>query len=220
MDSQLKTRELCLQGGVPEKEIFKLMTLKKVCEMIAKLGGKVYAPKNADLELLDKYEKLKKKHEKIALNNYELGMDNLALKKQLDKFWEDSNKEKLNLLKETQRENLEYRTRNEKLTNELHALKVKIADLKAKKLSVEQDYRLDKKRLKNLLKMGEEVEEAEIKTYKREIQQLKTTCTTLRRGTLGRDAKIKAQAQELRMRASEITRLKNAVAQSFTRKRK
>jgi predicted nucleic acid-binding Zn-ribbon protein len=119
-----------------------------------------------------------------------------------------------------QKENLEYRTRNEKLIDEINAMRVKLADLKAKKLSVEQDYRLDKKRLKNLLKMGENVDEAEIKSYKREVQQLKTTLATLRRGVESRDKKIKAQGQELRMRAREISRLKKAVANSVLRKRK
>ena len=219
MDSQLKTRELCIKNKVPEKEIFKLMTLKKVCEMIGNLLL-TKAPRVEPKEEVYKLRKRIKQLEEKGVKNYDLAMENQRLKKELNNFWLDSNRDRVRYVEGIQKENLEYRTRNEKLIDEINAMRVKLADLKAKKLSVEQDYRLDKKRLKNLLKMGEKVDEAEVKSYKREVQQLKTTLATLRRGVDSRDKKIKAQGQELRMRATEISRLKKAVANSVLRKRK
>ena len=219
MDSQVVSRNLCIKNKVPEKEIFKLMTLKQVCNMIA---NHILAkpPKIEPTEEIYKLRKRIKQLEDKGVKNYDLAMENQKLKKQLNNFWLDSNRDRVKFVEGIQKENLEYRTRNEKLIDELNALKVKQADLKAKKLAVEQDYRLDKKRLKNLLKMGEKVDEAEIKAYKREVQQLKTTLATLRRGTESRDKRIKAQTQELRIRATEITKLKKAISTSILRKRK
>lgn len=219
MDAQLKSRELCVKNKVPEKEIFKLMTLRKVCELIADLSQikPVETPSNEEIyKLRQRIRRLEDK----GVKNYELSMEVQKLKRENSKLLAGANKEREKFVDGLRKENLEYRTRNEKLIDEVGSLKVKIADLKAKKMAIEEDYRLDKKRLKNLLKMGDSVELAEVKSYKREIQQLKSTLATLRRGTESRDKRIKAQTQELRIRATEITKLKKAISTSILRKRK
>ena len=140
MDSQVVSRDLCLKNKVPEKEIFKLMTLKKVCNMIANLLL-TKAPKVEPNEEIYKLRKRIKQWEDKGVKNYDLAMENQRLKKELNNFWLDSNRDRVKFVEGIQKENLEYRTRNEKLINEVNALKVKQADLKAKKLAVEQDYR-------------------------------------------------------------------------------
>ena len=85
MDAQLKSRELCVKNKVPEKEIFKLMTLRKVCELIADLSQikPVETPSNEEIyKLRQRIRRLEDK----GVKNYELSMEVQKLKKENSKL--------------------------------------------------------------------------------------------------------------------------------------
>lgn len=210
--SRIEAREICIKNAIPQQEITRLLTLKGVCGLIARLASAKQKP-NRDEALIEQLEDAINKLESVKENNRALRGELSSINNKYNKLLKSKQSiaHSEEYVKEIQAENLEYRTRNNKLLNEINKLTPKYNACKVDLSLSKQTIKNLNKRLANAIKNGSGDAKKAFEEYRNELWNLKSTITVLKKGTASRDLKIRQQGSELTKRANEITRLKKSI---------